>query len=123
MIKYLGIDHYSVWVRDLALSKDFYANVLGLEEIERPDFGFPGVWFSIGTHQQLHLIAGNDQQPISGSRKNHVAISVASVQDAYQQLAPLDIITAGPKQRPDGHWQLFIVDPDGYHIEFTSIDS
>jgi hypothetical protein len=27
----------------------------------------------------------------------------------------------GPKQRPDGMWQIFIQDPDGHYIELTEL--
>jgi lactoylglutathione lyase len=27
----------------------------------------------------------------------------------------------GPKQRPDGIWQIFVQDPDGHYIELTEL--
>ena len=36
--------HVSFSVSDLEASLAFYRDVLGLEPIERPDFGLPGAW-------------------------------------------------------------------------------
>lgn len=47
--------HTSFAVRDIERSKAFYGGVLGLEEIPRPNFPFPGAWFQAGTCQ-VHLI-------------------------------------------------------------------
>ena len=50
-----SIHHVSVQITDLERARDFYEGVLGLVPIERPDFGFPGVWYGIGA-LQVHLI-------------------------------------------------------------------
>ncbi len=121
-MKIIGIDHYSIWVNDLELSARFYVEVLGLQQIERPDFNFEGAWFALGSSQQLHLISGRTTEVAAGSRKNHLAILIDSVRKAHSTIESNQpsCIVKGPKQRPDGHWQLFITDPDGYFIELTS---
>ena len=43
--------HVSFAVADLAASKRFFCEVLGLPEDERPAFRFPGAWY-----RQIHLI-------------------------------------------------------------------
>ena len=53
----LQLHHVSLPVTDLERSRRFYREVLGLEEIERPPFPFPGAWFRLGD-RELHLIAG-----------------------------------------------------------------
>src|SRR5690606_38488003 len=56
-IQYEDIHHVSLTVTDLARSKTFYQEILGLREIERPAFNFEGAWFGIGSSgRQLHLI-------------------------------------------------------------------
>ena len=49
------IHHASLCVSDLDRAKIFYSEVLGLEEIARPDFPFPGAWYRAGGNE-LHLI-------------------------------------------------------------------
>lgn len=119
-MKIIGIDHYSIWVKDLKISIEFYTNILKLKPIKRPDFDFPGAWFGLG-EQQLHLISGRNNEIVAGSRRNHLAIEIDSVNMAHAELKGHECIVNPPKLRPDGYWQLFIVDPDGYYIELTSI--
>jgi catechol 2,3-dioxygenase-like lactoylglutathione lyase family enzyme len=52
----LSVHHVSVCVSDLDRAKRFYGEVLGLPELLRPDLGFPGAWYRVGTNQELHLI-------------------------------------------------------------------
>ena len=42
------LHHFSLPVTDLERSRRFYHEILGLREITRPPFDFPGVWFAVG---------------------------------------------------------------------------
>ena len=50
-----GIHHITAIAGPAQENLDFYAGVLGLEEIPRPRFDFDGAWFRAGP-QQIHLI-------------------------------------------------------------------
>ena len=39
-----SLDHISFVVRDVQASIEFYRDLLGFQEIRRPDFGFNGSW-------------------------------------------------------------------------------
>ena len=55
-----SIDHVTLVVADLERSRQFYVELLGMAEVPRPDFSFPGSWFQAGK-TQIHLnIAGNE---------------------------------------------------------------
>src|SRR5712691_8053755 len=54
------MSHVSVTVTDVAKAREFYTGILGFKEIARPNFDFPGIWYSLGGELQLHLIL-NDQ--------------------------------------------------------------
>ena len=121
MITVTGLSHGSFPVRDIEVAKKFYGEVLGLPEIPRPDFGFPGAWYAVGD-RQLHLIQ-NDRLPerVDDGRKphpmnTHLALDVADVPVAKAALE-----AAGANFRevesPGGLWQLFVYDPDGNMIE------
>ncbi|HJX30081.1 MAG TPA: VOC family protein [Thermoanaerobaculia bacterium] len=45
------LHHVSLPVGDLERSRRFYREVLGLEEIARPPFPFPGAWFRLGDRE------------------------------------------------------------------------
>lgn len=123
-----SIDHATLVVADLEQSRRFYADLLGMEEIPRPDFGFPGLWFEAG-NTQIHL---NIESPEAGTpgltydaqsitRALHIAFVVDDANVAAEHLRANGVeIIAGPRNRPDGAVQLYILDPDGHQIEITS---
>ena len=49
------INHYFVRANDLKATRDFYVNVLGFEEMPRPDFPFPGHWLGVNGKIQVHM--------------------------------------------------------------------
>src|SRR6266481_6050338 len=52
------LDHTTVFVRDLQKSVDFYEKVVGLEKIPDPFKDGRHIWFRMGAHEQLHVVAG-----------------------------------------------------------------
>ena len=53
----LRVNHIALIVADVGISATFYADVLGLQQINRPDFDRHGAWFTMG-NIELHLIKG-----------------------------------------------------------------
>jgi glyoxylase I family protein len=114
----LILHHASLIVSDVAASLKFYADVLGLELIERPDLGFPGAWLKLG-EQQIHLLElpnsdPSTGRPAHGGRDRHVALSTTNV-DAVRA----DLDAAGMKYTLSisGRRALFCRDLDGNAIE------
>jgi len=117
----LLLNHVAVHVADVKASIPFYRDVLGLPQLPRPGFDFPGAWFRIGQSQELHLI-GNRTEPVhSHSRGTHFALQVPDIKAVESELKSKRATFTGPKQRPDGAWQIFIQDPDGHYIELCEI--
>lgn len=114
------INHVALYVADVAQSCHFYSNILQMNQLSRPDFDFPGAWFQIGSHQELHLIGIRTEQVVSGSRSNHFALEVEDLSAWEQHLKAQQATYRPPKPRPDGLLQLFVKDPDGYWIELFS---
>ena len=108
-------------VQNVEVSCRFYGDILNLPQIPRPAFTFPGAWFSIGPVQQLHLIGERTQPVIAEPRGNHFAMRVASIRAAEADLKAKNYLFTGPKQRPDGMWQIFMRDPDGHVVELTEL--
>ena len=122
------IDHVTLVASDLEKSRNFYAGLLGMEEKPRPDFGFPGLWFQAGS-TQIHLNVESDESGTAGlkydagsiTRALHIAFQVDDATAAAEMLLDNGVeIIAGPRNRPDGAVQLYILDPDGHQIEITS---
>lgn len=116
------LNHVAIYVQDLGKSIRFYQDSLELEPLPRPAFSFPGAWFRLGGHQELHLI-GNRTEPLSLHRQHHFALKVSSAREAEELLKRNRVAYLGPKPRPDGAIQLFIQDPDGYHIELFELNN
>lgn len=118
----MGIDvkdyhHIALVVSDLKKCVRFYETVLGLETIQRPDFGFPGHWFQVGETSQLHLMVMNETV---AQTMRHIAIEVEDFSAAIKTLEAEGIqITEGPGKRVDGSDYLFCKDPDGNLVEIV----
>ncbi len=115
-----SVDHISFAVRDLEASLHFYRDVLGLEDIPRPDFGIPGAWLGAG-NSQVHLIAAPDGADIGAPPDAlsplacHQAFAVEDYQKTVDHLKAngLEVMETSAQQG-----QLWVKDPDGYVIEF-----
>lgn len=119
-------DHVTLIVADVQVSLDFYQRVLGMREVPRPAFGFPGAWLELhGSWVHLTLSDENSGQAGWGdrgvqkiSRGHHLAYATADFDAALAALAEHQVpFAAGPQQRPDGMRQVYIHDPDDHLIE------
>lgn len=124
------IDHVTLIVKDMEKSRQFYVDLLGMDEVPRPAFGFPGLWFQAGA-TQIHLIEEHEEsgpakifvpEKCQISRTRHFAFEVDDAMSTAEILNELDVpIVAGPKNRPDGPIQFYINDPDGNLVELFSL--
>lgn len=117
----LQLNHVAIHVADVERSCAFYRDVLGLEQIPRPAFSFPGAWFRLGKDQELHIIGERTEEVVGGPRGNHFALRVPSIREAEEMLRARGVPFQGPWQRPDGAWQIFLADPDGHYIELCEL--
>src|ERR1700761_5654707 len=49
------LEHYLVLTQDIDATRDFYVDVLGMENGFRPPLGFPGHWVYIGDIPVIHI--------------------------------------------------------------------
>ena len=116
----LQLNHVALHVADLERSTKFYTQVLKLEPMPRPDFAFPGAWFRLGADQELHLIGERTSPVISHNRGNHWALMVDDM-DAWEKFFRENEIPYLPRRRrPDGAFQIYLIDPDGHYIELCT---
>lgn len=117
------LHHVSIAVTDLERAKRFYGGVLGLEELDRPRFDFPGAWYALGD-RQLHLIVHTAPRTLRGttavdSRDGHFAVRV---RDYARTLTRLRAHGVPLKENPVNAtpWaQIHATDPDGNVIELN----
>jgi len=113
-----SLNHASLIVANLDISLKFYREILGLQQVDRPDLGFPGAWFQLGD-QQIHLLELENPDPITGrpehgGRDRHVALNAISLTPLQDILNKAGIVYTMSKS---GRRALFCRDPDGNAIE------
>lgn len=127
-IRVQNIDHVTIVVKSLKASRDFYVDLLGMDEVQRPAFSFPGAWYQAGS-TLLHLIEEHEQSGLAGtgasrshnSRCHHFAFEVADATAAAECLKEQGVeLVHDAKLRPDGAVQVFLADPDGHVIELCT---
>lgn len=114
-----NLHHVSMVVSDAEKSLKFYSGVLGLEQIERPDLGFPGAWLRVGTNEQIHLLELENPDPVTGrpehgGRDRHLALSVSELAPVRADLEKNGVPYTLSKS---GRQALFCRDPDGNAVE------
>jgi catechol 2,3-dioxygenase-like lactoylglutathione lyase family enzyme len=108
------LDHCSVIITDVARSRHFYRELLGLKEIAPPNtFDFIVAWFDLGGGQTLHLLLKPQADSIS---PRHFALGIRDAKQARDDLRATGI--AIEETTPIPHCdRFFIRDPDGNRIE------
>lgn len=117
----VDLNHVAIHVKDLDVSVSFYRETIGLPDMPRPDFPFPGAWFRLGRDQELHLIAGREKEVVADKRGTHWALQVTSIEEAWELMAGRGADPYSRQTRPDGAFQFYVDDPDGHVIEFCQV--
>lgn len=99
-----------------AAGREFYGDVLGLIEIERPDFTVEGAWFQLGT-SQLHLgVEDGHLAPV----RQHFAVLVADLDSAVATIEAHGVsVRKADLTLPGAGYQAFVRDPSGNLIELN----
>jgi catechol 2,3-dioxygenase-like lactoylglutathione lyase family enzyme len=126
--------HTQLTVADLERSRAFYRDVIGLRELTRPQFPFPGAWFELANGQELHLVKVPHPlvrgMQVMQIYENHLALRVQSFQQALALLRAHgyrdDVADDDPHKMvikthpPTGYPQVYFLDPDRYLFEFNA---
>ena len=109
------IDHIAINVSDMSRARAFYAGVLHLREVPRPEsFDFAGAWYRIGT-VDLHLISRAEVDPPS---RRHFAFWVSDVHAAAKSIESAGVKVTWDTYKIHGIDRFFVRDPDGNRLEF-----
>ncbi len=115
----MRILHASFLVSNLEAAHRFYTDVLGLNNLPRPDLGFSGAWYGLEGGQQIHLMqlpGAGEEQSGHGGRDRHVAFSVEDLDALVLRLVKADIAYTTSRS---GRSAVFCRDPDGNALEFV----
>lgn len=120
--------HIAIKTNDLEATRRFYKDVLGLTEVARPDFGFPGAWIACplpGGQAIFHIYAGGPalgaegRAPSGTGAIDHVSLSCTGYHDFIARFKAhgmewREFLVPGTTL-----WQLFVYDPSGVQLELT----
>ena len=90
------LHHVSINVTDVDRATAFYVDVLGMELLPRPDFGFAGAWLGVGGGRQVHLI----QATVPDDLGQHFAFAVDDIDAAVEALREAGTKVRGPVPLP-----------------------
>ena len=123
-----GLNHFNIIAPAALMAevRDFYVDVVGLQEGYRPDFGFPGHWLYAGEIAVLHLMDGDAFGGASGVAANpgtghldHIAFTATDLKATEARLADLGV-EFRKSEFPDFNLaQLFLRDPGGLGVELN----
>jgi len=119
-------NHLAIFVMDLKQSSRFYTEVLGLDTIPEPFHDGKHVWLNTGCGGAFHIISGSEKKK-DYYVGNHLCLSTSNMDAVKDRLQQNKIKWRNAQgqagqttTRPDGILQIWIDDPDGYHIEINN---
>ena len=116
--------HVRVTVTDGAKAREFSSDTLGLQEIARPAFNFPGIWYSLGGDLQRHIILNDElvrpavEREKIEARYGHFALWTEDADATAARITELGLPCRDVVSGPTGLRQVFVKDPDGNMVEF-----
>lgn len=131
------LEHFLIQTRDMAATRDWYVNVLGLREGDHPDFKFPVCWLYIGNTDVIHITEGG--KDVSANRLrylgqqsdavtgtgviDHVAFRATGLKEMMQRLEANKVSFTKRQVDDQGLFQLFLLDPNGIKVELNFVNS
>jgi catechol 2,3-dioxygenase-like lactoylglutathione lyase family enzyme len=125
-----GLFHCAIRTSDLAATRHFYCNVLGMVDVPRPaSIKFEGAWFALPTPTKdviVHVYAGDVAKGTDGSIAPHNEQGVVdhlsvSAHGFLGFRAKFQSLGLSHREQNNGstNWQMFVHDPNGLKIELT----
>ncbi|MFK8136759.1 MAG: glyoxalase superfamily protein [Bdellovibrionales bacterium] len=115
----ISVNHVAICIPENSdtEARAFYGDVLGLQEIPKPDVlqKNGGIWFELTAGLQLHLTVQKGE--LGGNTKAHVAYEIHSLVEMKQVLQAANIFYT-PGEKIPGYERINIKDPFGNRIEF-----
>ena len=125
-----GLQHYTIEPQDLERTKDFYVDVLGLENGDRPPLNFPGYWLYSGGQATVHLmgtrkpregiiVRGTEKKFDDTGRFDHIAFSASDLAGVRKRIEGKKVTFREQVIPRTGGTQIFLYDPDGVGVELN----
>lgn len=115
------IHHYSISAPAKILSQmvDFYSDILGLENGDRPDFGVPGYWLYAQNEPILHLIEDSNRAGNAKGYFDHIALRCDHIDAVRSRLDAREVPYTEFTVSDVGQTQIVITDPAENSVELN----
>ena len=126
-----ALEHVTIRCAQLQRTRDFYVELIGLTEGERPDFPFRGYWLYLKAAPVIHLVEAADSggawggqialpDPKEGTGAfDHVAFHGRDFEQMRAVLAAAGLNFRERVVPGDRLKQLFVPDPEGVLVEIN----
>ena len=131
-----SVSHIAIVVSDVGRSLAFYTEIIGFQQIQRPNFDEHGAWLTMG-NVKLHLIKGVPNAP-SGRDLivPQIALDTNEPQKVLEKLLEYEVPFRQNISVPDpqkarenlveafenNEGKIIVRDPDGYYLELCNCD-
>lgn len=130
-----SLDHCSIRTVKLQETRDFYVDILGMVDGDRPDFPFPGNWLYVDDVAVVHLVGVDPEDPsglmeylggevsaeaLDGSGAfDHIAFRAKAPEQLRERLEGKGYPYRERKVPNMDLFQIFVEDPNGIMIELN----
>jgi catechol 2,3-dioxygenase-like lactoylglutathione lyase family enzyme len=114
----MKLDHVNIKTTPELMERcrEFYCDILGLEEGPRPAFGDPGHWLYAGEEAIVHLMLGDRT---GKGAVDHFALRVDDLAPYIERLQKAGVEYKASTVPGNGLRQLFCLDPAGSGVELN----
>ena len=128
------IEHYLVLSDEIDATRDWYRDVLGMQEGWHPDFGFPVYWMYLDGVDVVHVgksakHAGDNQRAYLGRLAqdtgagtgaiDHIAFRAKGLKQTMAHLRRHKVEFSERRANGQALYQLFMYDPNGIKVELN----
>lgn len=115
-----NLDHINVRTTNLPAMIEWYSNVLGMKQGNRPNFSFPGAWMYAGDNAVVHLVGVTEGSAGAGAetalKLEHFALSATDWKAFESSLIAAEEKYSTNVLEDFQILQCNVYDPDGNHI-------
>ncbi len=114
------LDHVNIHTADLAGTVDFYADVIGLQQGDRPTtIGRPGAWLYCDGRPLIHLIENAESHAGSTGPIDHIAFETDGYDRVASKLTERGVAFEAKELSDFRIRQIFVHDPNGVKLELN----
>ena len=110
------LDHVNIRTANLDAMVQWYCDILGMQNGERPPFPFPGAWLYAGEKPVVHLVGVPEEPQGLEPKVEHFALTANDLAGFLAALTEADVAHRTVRVPGIGVLQVNLHDVDGNHI-------